>query len=145
VQRIQNFRDLDAWQQAIELTPPVYRLLRKLPREETFALAAQIRRAVVSVPANIAEGHARQYTREFLQYLAISRGSLAELETLLIVGRKLDYFDDEDLQPVAAHVKRVRMLLHGLTRRLGGPRTPHPGSREAEAEADTQQTRSGRP
>ena len=74
MQRIQNYRDLDAWRQAIELAPLVYRMLRKLPKEETFALAAQIRRAVVSVPANIAEGHARQYTREFLQYLAISRG-----------------------------------------------------------------------
>ena len=79
---VQNYRDLKVWQESMDLTPEVYRLQRKLPKEETYGLGDQIRRAAVSIPANIAEGHARQHTKEFLQYLAIARGSLAELETL---------------------------------------------------------------
>lgn len=118
VQKIQSYRDLKAWQQAIELVPPVYGLLRKLPREETYALAGQIRRSVVSVAANIAEGHARQHTREFLQHLSIARGSLAELDTLLVVAEKLEYLTADDVQPVTARMKSIRMVLHGITRGL---------------------------
>ena len=139
VRGIQSYRDLRVWQQAIELVPPVYLLLKKFPKEENYALAGQIRRAAVSVAANIAEGHARQHTREFLQYLSIARGSLAELDTLLVIAERLKYLTGSHVQKIGAQMKTVRMLQHGLTRRLQaragpGPRTPDPGPPSPDAE-----------
>ena len=84
-----NYRDLVVWQRAIDLVPEVYQLVKKLPKEETYALGDQLRRAVVSIPANAAEGQARQHHKEFLQHLSIAKGSLAELHTLLTVAQKL--------------------------------------------------------
>jgi four helix bundle protein len=118
VQNIRSYRDLKAWQQAVDLVPPVYSLLRRLPKEETYALAAQIRRAVVSVAANIAEGHARQHTREFVQHLSIARGSLAEVDTLLVIAVRLGYVEAAEVEAIGAQMKSIRMVLHGLTRRL---------------------------
>src|SRR5271157_730629 len=115
---VQTYRDLKVWADAIDLAPEVYRLLKKLPREENYALADQIRRAVVSIPANIAEGQARQHTREFVQYLSIAKGSLAELDTLLIIAVRLSYLKDEEIAPIQSRIAEIRMMLHGLSRRL---------------------------
>jgi len=82
---------LEAWKRARELVLNVYKLTRTFPREEMFGLAAQIRRAAVSVPSNIAEGAAREGEREFAQYLNIARGSLSELETQLLIATDLGY------------------------------------------------------
>lgn len=114
----QGYHDLKVWLRAIDLAPVVYRLLKHLPKEETYALATQIRRAVVSIPANIAEGHARQYTREYLHHVSIAQGSLAELETLWIVAAKLDYVSKEEIEPVQAEIGEIRMMLHGLAKSL---------------------------
>jgi four helix bundle protein len=130
---VRSYRDLRVWQNAIDLIPEIYILLKKLPKEENYALADQIRRAAVSVAANIAEGHARQHTREFLQHLSIARGSLAELETLLIIAEKLQYVSRSDLRDIEDRSRTVGMLLHGLTRRLRadpGPRAPDPAHGE---------------
>lgn len=83
-----------------------------------YALASQIRRAAVSIPANIAEGQARQHTKEFLQYLSIAKGSLAELDTLLIVAEKLGYVDNQEVAAIHTSIGEVRMMLYGLMRRL---------------------------
>jgi len=115
---VQSYRDLKVWQQAIDLVPEVYQLLRKLPKEENYALADQIRRAVVSIAANIAEGQARQHTKEFLQHLSIARGSLAELDTLLTVAERLGYLKAEDMAPIQSSMAEIRMMLHGLMKRL---------------------------
>ena len=93
-----SFKDLVVWQRAVELVPKVYQLLRLFPREETYALCDQIRRATVSVAANIAEGQARQHPKEFLQHLAVAKGSLAELQTLLIVAHRLNYIRVDQLE-----------------------------------------------
>jgi four helix bundle protein len=118
MQKINNYRDLRIWQQAINLAPAVYELLKKFPKEENYALAGQIRRAAVSVPANIAEGQARQHTKEFLQHLCIAKGSIAELDTLLIVAEKLGYLKRQDLEEVEAKMIDLRMPLQGLINRL---------------------------
>jgi len=109
-----GYRELIVWQKAMELVPAVYAVVKKLPAEERYALSDQIRRAVVSVPANIAEGQARQHAAEFAQHLAIARGSLAELDTLLLVAQRLGYVSESELQPITPLLTDVRRLLQAL-------------------------------
>jgi four helix bundle protein len=109
-----HYRDLVVWQRAIDLMPHIYAVIRKLPREETYALGDQLRRAAISIPANIAEGQGRQHPREFLQYLAIARGSLAELNTLLIIAQRLDYLTPPALDELDNVLQGVAKPLHGL-------------------------------
>jgi four helix bundle protein len=90
-----NFRELDVWHLGVELAETVYRVTARFPKAELFCLTAQMRRAAVSIPSNIAEGRARDSRREFLHFLAVSRGSLAELETQLELAIRLDYTDSE--------------------------------------------------
>jgi four helix bundle protein len=90
-----NFRDLDVWHLGVELAETVYRVTARFPKSELFALTSQMRRAAVSIPSNIAEGRARGSSREFLHFLSISRGSLAELETQLELAIRLDYIDSD--------------------------------------------------
>lgn len=109
-----NYKDLVVWQRAIELVPKVYELLKRFPKEETYALADQMRRAVVSIPANIAEGQARHHRKEFLQHLAIAKGSLAELHTLLIVAQHLSYLTAEALAQIESELSQISRPLNGL-------------------------------
>jgi four helix bundle protein len=92
---VKSFRDLDVWHLGVELAETVYRITARFPKSELFALSSQMRRAAVSIPSNIAEGRARDSTREFLHFLAISRGSLAELETQIELAIRLDYSDSD--------------------------------------------------
>lgn len=111
-------RDLVVWQRAIDLVPTVYEVAKALPREELYALGSQIRRAVVSIPANIAEGQARQHPKEFLQHLSIAKGSLAELQTLLIVAQRLSYISIARLETLDEELAKVGRPLAGLITRL---------------------------
>src|SRR5579862_4028894 len=88
--KVQSYRDLIVWQKAMALTKRIYVYTRSFPKEEVYGLTSQIRRASVSISANIAEGQARNSTGEFLQFLGIAKGSLAELETLLMLSKELD-------------------------------------------------------
>lgn len=89
----QNYRDLFAWQKAMDLVESVYRATRDWPKEEMYGLTNQVRRAVISVPANMAEGQGRSSTREFARYLSIAMGSLYEVETYASVAQRLRYSD----------------------------------------------------
>ena len=111
-----SYRDLIAWQKAMDLIPPVYALVKKLPTEERFELGSQLRRAIVSVPANIAEGQARQSSNEFRQYLSIARGSLAEVDTLVEIGVRLKYWEPEQLISLSAQIIELRRIIQGLIR-----------------------------
>jgi four helix bundle protein len=113
-----GYQDLVVWQRAIELVPKVYELVRELPQEERYELGSQIRRAVVSVPANVAEGQARRSKKEFLQHLAIAKGSLAELHTLLVVAERLGYLSPERLKQLEEELSQIRRPLLGLMTRL---------------------------
>ena len=120
VEKTRGYRDLIVWQRAMALVPVVYRLVRKLPKEENWALSDQIRRAAISVPANIAEGQARQHKMEFVQYLAIARGSLAELDALLQTASNLEYIQPDDLGVTERLITEVRRLLQGLIQKVRG-------------------------
>jgi len=87
---VRSFRDLDVWRLGLELVEVIYRCTATFPKSETFGLAAQMRRAAVSIPSNIAEGQARKSTKEFLQFISIALGSLAELDTQLELTVRLN-------------------------------------------------------
>jgi len=111
-----HHKDLVVWQLAIDLVARIYDATRALPREERFGLISQMRRAAVSIPANIAEGAARGSRADFARFILIARGSLAELETLLIVAERLEFLPTvEDLLHL---LTAIRQMLIGLHRSL---------------------------
>ena len=102
----------------MDFIPLVYQLVKRLPPEEKYELGSQMRRAVVSVVANIAEGYGRRHRKEYLQHLGIAQGSLAEVETLLLVAQKLGYIEREALLSVWKQVEETGKVLHGLIQSL---------------------------
>ena len=116
--RIASYRDLQVWQKGMDLVVESYRLTEKLPRAELYGLVSQIRRAAVSVPTNIAEGHGRYHTREFLRHLSIAKGSLMELETELIATGRLGLVPEREVQNALDATAELGRMLAGLTRRL---------------------------
>ena len=115
---IRTFKDLRVWQEAVELVKEVYGLCAALPRDELFGLGAQLKRAAISVPSNIAEGHSRNHRGEYRQATFVALGSLAEVETQLLIGRDLGLFADDRLAAALARVDRLRGMLVTLGRRL---------------------------
>jgi four helix bundle protein len=113
-----NYRQLRVWQNGMELVQRVYRLTRGFSRHEVFGLSSQVQRAAVSIPANIAEGHTRGTTKEFLRYVTISHGSLAELETMLLVALDLRYISVGDHDQLAAICDSTGKMLGALRRAL---------------------------
>jgi four helix bundle protein len=90
---VKSYRDLEVWQKAMAMVVECYKITKQFPKDEIYGLTFQLRRAAVSIPANIAEGRERQHTREFVQHLSIAYGSLAELETHLQIAQRLNYID----------------------------------------------------
>lgn len=116
--RIQSHRDLIVWQRSMELVQIVYTLTRKLPDCERFVLCPQICRSAISVPANIAEGHARGGPRAFCNFLSIARGSLMELETYLLLIEKLGYAKGPDLARAFDEASQVSRMLVSLRKKI---------------------------
>ncbi|MEX0887436.1 MAG: four helix bundle protein [Phycisphaeraceae bacterium] len=114
----QSYRDLVAWQKARQWVREVYQVSRRLPADERFGLTSQLRRAAVSVPANIAEGQARSGPREFGHHVSVALGSLAEVETLLILAGDLQYLRPEDIQTPLSHAQEIGRILNGLLQSL---------------------------
>ncbi len=112
-----SYRDLIAWQKAMLLVEHIYRVTGGFPSEERFGLVSQIRRAAVSVPSNIAEGHTRT-TTDYLRFLQIARGSLNELETQSEIARRLNFLTDLEAQRVSLEVTEIGRILNGLIRAL---------------------------
>ena len=113
-----NYRELIVWQEGIKLAKGVYKLTEKFPRQETYALADQIRRAVVSVPSNIAEGQARKAPADFRRFLHISLGSLAEVDTKLVLAQEFGYLNKEDLDILDEQIQGLRRKLYALINSL---------------------------
>ncbi len=109
-----KYQSLDAWKMSMQLVKEIYLLTKMYPKEEVYALTSQTKRAAVSIPANIAEGMGRQYKKETLQFLHISRGSLYELETLLNVAVMVNILKSEDLLKMVELVNQCMQLLNGL-------------------------------
>lgn len=117
-QGIQSYRDLKVWQLGMEIVERSYQLTKSFPREEVYGLSSQLRRAAVSIPANIAEGHARAFTKEFLKFLSIAVGSLAKVETYLDLSIRLNYCQETEIRGIVELAAEERRMLRGLQRAL---------------------------
>ena len=118
MQRTDSYRDLIAWQKAMVLVRSVYVITTSWPADERFGLTSQVRRAAVSVPANIAEGSGRSGSREFRHGLSVAHGSLCELETQLLIGIDLGLCEPDQGDQVLAQAAEVGRIIRGLMRRL---------------------------
>ena len=129
-ENIRSYRDLKAWQAGMEMAEMVYGLSQLLPRQEIHGLTSQIQRAAVSVPSNIAEGHARDSTKEFLRFVSIALGSLAELETQFLLIARLHYLDENDMGATMLKIdetgKLARGLQKSLKRKISSTHNPQP-------------------
>ena len=115
---VKSYRDLLVWQKGIALVKAIYLITQKFPVEERYGLTAQMRRAAVSVPSNVAEGQARHTTGEFIQFISHSEGSIAELDTQLVIAIELGYCSQAQAKVVFASIDELRKMLNGLRRRL---------------------------
>lgn len=115
---VRGFRQLGVWQKAYELTLEIYRLTKSFPRSEIYGLTSQVQRAAVSIPANIAEGYDRNHRKEYVQFLSIARGSLGELETLLMLAKDLGYVTAADHRSVDGIRSETARMLQGLIKSL---------------------------
>lgn len=114
----QSYKDLNVWKKSLELAKLIYPLMAKFPREERFGLVSQMRRAAVSIPSNIAEGQARHTTGEFIQFISHAEGSVAELNTQLILAMELGFCSKEPAAAAAELMEHLRRMLNGLRRKL---------------------------
>jgi four helix bundle protein len=114
----QSYSDLEVWKKAIDLCEVVYQCCANFPKSEWYALSDQMRRAAVSVPSNIAEGQARQYPSEFRQFLAVAKGSLAELDTQRIIAARLHFITEEQSANLETRITEIRKMLWALTESL---------------------------
>ncbi len=114
--KIKSFTDLYAWQEGHKLVIMIYKETEKFPRKEIFGLTNQMRRAVVSITSNVAEGFSRNTTKDKFQFYSIAQGSLTELQNQLIVARDVDYLDNELFKKIANQTITVNKLLNGLKR-----------------------------
>jgi len=113
-----DLKNLVAWQVAIDLAEAVYKATRSFPEDERFGLRLQVRKAVVSIASNIAEGHGRSSRRDYARYVLIARGSLKEVETQLLLCQRLGFLTTEVTQELLALTNRTNRLITGLRRRL---------------------------
>ncbi|MBL7731763.1 MAG: four helix bundle protein [Chitinophagaceae bacterium] len=111
-----TYKKLDAWKQSMQIITDIYQLTRTFPREEMFGLTSQMRRAAISVPANIVEGIGRNYKKDTVQFLHIARGSLYEIETLLEIAINLGYLGTESTSGISELINKTIKTLNGLIR-----------------------------
>jgi len=115
---VPGLENVQVWQRGIALVRELYRVSRAFPNDERFGLTAQIRRAAVSVPSNIAEGHARFTTREYIRFVSNAQGSLAEVKTQLHIAVELGYTAAADAGPVFTEIEEISRMLNSLRRSL---------------------------
>ena len=121
-----SYRDLSVWQLAMNLTEAVYAVTRTFPHIELYALANQLQRAAVSIPSNIAEGHARNTTRDYLRFVSIAMGSLAEVETQIELAARLNYLGIEQRDALFTTTDELGRMLQGLRKSLQSKLPPSP-------------------
>jgi four helix bundle protein len=111
---IKSYRDLDVWTRGRKLVVLIYKLTQSFPKEEIYALTSQMRRASISVPSNIAEGHSRSGTKDYVHFVSIAIGSLAELETQVLLSEDLGYVASEDTRDIVSDITTLQRMLHSL-------------------------------
>ena len=113
-----SYRDLEVWKRAMKLAKRIYRVTSRFPADERFGLTNQIRRAAVSIPSNLAEGHARSGPAEFGRFISIAMGSVAEVETQLLLAVDLNYTDQEATAPILEELDVIGKMLRGLSKSI---------------------------
>mgnify|MGYP003176148196 CR=1 FL=1 len=113
-----DYKSLEVWRKSIFLCKEVYLITRKLPKEETYVLSDQMRRAAISIASNIAEGQGRESKKEFLKFLSISRGSLCELETQCIIAIEIGLLNDEDVSEILSLCSEIGKMIRALANYL---------------------------
>jgi four helix bundle protein len=111
---IRAYSDLDVWKKSMDLVVAIYNASKSFPREETFCLTSQLRRSAVSVPSNLAEGHSRKSTAEFLRHISIAQGSLSELETQVLICERLGYLNGATRDGLLKASAEIGRMLNGL-------------------------------
>ncbi len=111
---VKSFEELTIWQEARELTNRIYILSKKFPKEELYGLTSQIRRASVSIMSNIAEGFNRRSTKEFINFLIISRASISEVQNDLYISLDLNYINKENFETIYNHAQKISMSINKL-------------------------------
>jgi four helix bundle protein len=122
---VQSYRDLLVWQKAIEFVCDCYNVSQAFPKHETYGLCSQLRRAVISIPARIAEGHGRSQTRDYVYQLSLAHGTLMEAETQIIIAEKLQYINNTQSEPLLSKSSELGRMLHGLMNSLQRKLTDH--------------------
>lgn len=115
---ITSYRDLEVWQRSRRLVKTIYDLTKTFPKEELFGLTSQMRRAAISVPANIAEGYSRHGTKDYIHFVSIALGSSSELEALLILAEDLNYVTESTAARILKDVDVLQKMLHRLRQSL---------------------------
>ena len=116
--KYRDFKDFDTWKKARVLVKEIHLLLKKLPKHEDYALSIQMRRAAISISSNLAEGHDRQSSKEFLHFISIARGSRSELESQLILCLDLDYLTDEETKYAFSLLDEINKMTTAMTNTL---------------------------
>jgi four helix bundle protein len=117
-QTVTTYKDLVVWQKGIELVNEIYVVTRIFPKEEMFGLTNQLRRAAISIPANIAEGWGRSSTKNYVQFIKISLGSLFELETLIIIAKDQNYLEEQIMNKISVEITEIGKMLNKLIHNL---------------------------
>ncbi len=115
---IRSYREMIVWQKSIDLVEKIYFITKYLPKEESYGLSLQMRRAAVSIPSNIAEGQQRRSTKEFIHFLSIAQGSRAELETQLLICGRLQYIPDEKVRELIHQCDEVSKMITAIISKL---------------------------
>ena len=115
---LKSYKELVVWQKSYKLCKEIYRVTKKLPKEEVFGLSYDLRKTVISIPSNIAEGYGRESTKEYIRFLYIAYGSYCELETKLLLSIDLGYINEEDKEKIKSLGGEVERMLKGLIKSL---------------------------
>ena len=121
---VQHYQELIVWQKAMELVERVYRMTRTFPKDERFGLTSQIQRAAVSIPSNIAEGHARSSKKEYRNFLSISQGSTAEVETQTLIAARLGYVTSKQTENIMSLLDEISRMLNAIKKKLAPRPSP---------------------
>jgi four helix bundle protein len=112
--KISTYKDLIVWQKSIQLVTDIYALTKTFPSDERYGMVSQLNRAVISVPSNIAEGWGRELSKNYLQFLRVSQGSLMEVETMILISKNLGYINETNFKELNKKIEEVGKILQGL-------------------------------
>lgn len=115
---MKSHKDLEIWKRSVDFVTFIYEMTKSFPKEEIYGLTNQLRRAAVSIPSNISEGAARKHSKEFIQFLYVALGSIAELETQIIISENLKYLNKDRSMNIQNELTELRRMILGLIRQI---------------------------